>query len=133
MALSPDGSRLAYVAQPASGARRIFVRATNDIDARPLAGTAQAIRPRPLLVTPETEVNRAISPDGAWLAYVSNESGEQMVHVRRSPSELGTGFGVTADGAHFAFPKPPAASNRIIVALGLLDELRERMSSQTAK
>ena len=39
-------------------------------------------RVRPLLVTPESETQPAISPDGRWLAYCSNESGQRFVHLR---------------------------------------------------
>jgi hypothetical protein len=36
----------------------------------------------PFLTTPANEFGAAISPDGRWVAYVSNESGRQEVHVR---------------------------------------------------
>jgi serine/threonine-protein kinase len=39
-------------------------------------------RVRPLLVTPESETQPSISPDGRWLAYCSTESGERVVHLR---------------------------------------------------
>ncbi len=39
--------------------------------------------PRPLLRTPFNERNIALSPDGGWLAYVSNETGDNEVFVRR--------------------------------------------------
>jgi Tol biopolymer transport system component len=38
---------------------------------------------RPLLRTPFAERNVALSHDGHWLAYVSNESGNNEVYVRR--------------------------------------------------
>ena len=37
---------------------------------------------RSLLVTPFDERNPAVSPDGRWLAYVSNETGTSEVYVR---------------------------------------------------
>jgi eukaryotic-like serine/threonine-protein kinase len=37
---------------------------------------------RPLLETRFSEVSPALSPDGRWLAYESNESGEPQVYVR---------------------------------------------------
>jgi Tol biopolymer transport system component len=38
---------------------------------------------RPLLTTPFDEKGFALSPDGKWLAYVSNETGTDEVYVRR--------------------------------------------------
>ncbi|HLG05445.1 MAG TPA: hypothetical protein VI383_04780, partial [Gemmatimonadales bacterium] len=38
---------------------------------------------RPLLRTPFNERNLALSPDGRWLAYVSDEAGSDEVYVRR--------------------------------------------------
>lgn len=40
---------------------------------------------RPLLQTPFNEVQARISPDGRWIAYVSDASGTQEVYVRRYP------------------------------------------------
>ena len=37
---------------------------------------------RALVVTPHAERNPAVSPDGRWLAYASNESGVMEVYVR---------------------------------------------------
>jgi WD40-like Beta Propeller Repeat len=39
--------------------------------------------PVPLLATPFHETSPALSPDGRWLAYVSDESGPPEVYVRR--------------------------------------------------
>jgi serine/threonine-protein kinase len=41
--------------------------------------------PRPLLNTPFSELYARISPDGRWLAYVSNDGGPQSVYVTRFP------------------------------------------------
>ena len=56
IALSPDGSQLAYVAADANGARRVWIRALSSVDARPIAGTENA---------------RAViwSPDGKSIAF----------------------------------------------------------------
>jgi serine/threonine-protein kinase len=45
--------------------------------------------PRPVLVTPFQEVQPRLSPDGHWLAYVSDESGTLEVYVRPFPGEGG--------------------------------------------
>jgi eukaryotic-like serine/threonine-protein kinase len=47
----------------------------------PLSGSGG----RPLLQTPFNEVQARISPDGRWIAYVSDASGTQEVYVRRYP------------------------------------------------
>ena len=46
--------------------------------------------PRPLIATPFRERNPALSPDGKWLAYASNESGRLEVYVRPFP-DVNTG------------------------------------------
>jgi hypothetical protein len=40
---------------------------------------------QPFLITPFAEGESAISPDGRWVAYISNESGTDEVYVRRFP------------------------------------------------
>ena len=55
--------------------------------------------PRPLVATPAEEISPAISYDGRWLAYSSNESGRREVYVRPFP-ETGNGrFQVSTTGA----------------------------------
>ena len=49
-----------------------------DIDAVPFDGSAP---PRPLVQTKASESQAVVSPDGRWLAYVSNESGDFEVYV----------------------------------------------------
>ena len=44
---------------------------------------------RPYLVTRFDERSPAISPDGRWLAYASNESGHDEVYVRGYPEPAG--------------------------------------------
>ena len=46
-------------------------------------------KPRILLQTPFTETTGRLSPDGRWLAYVSNESGRFEVYVRPFPGPGG--------------------------------------------
>jgi eukaryotic-like serine/threonine-protein kinase len=43
-------------------------------------------RVEPLLQTPFDERNAAISTDGRWMAYESNESGESQIYVRPFPN-----------------------------------------------
>jgi serine/threonine-protein kinase len=42
--------------------------------------------PRPLLTTAADEKALALSPDGRWLAYESNETGQEEVYVRPFPN-----------------------------------------------
>jgi Tol biopolymer transport system component len=43
-------------------------------------------RVEPLLQTPFDKRNAAISPDGRWMAYESNESGQSQIYVRPFPN-----------------------------------------------
>ena len=49
----------------------------------------EGLEPSPFLVTPFNEGTTAFSPNGRWMAYVSDESGQFEVYVRSYP-----------DGAH---------------------------------
>lgn len=80
-ALSPDGRHLVYTEfSPETG---------NDIWTMPLDTSVpdhpKAGKPEPLLRTPFHERYPALSPDGHWLAYMSNESGGEEVFVRPFP------------------------------------------------
>ena len=44
----------------------------------------------PLVVTEFQERTLSLSPNGRWLAYVSNRSGREEVYVRRFPPEAGS-------------------------------------------
>lgn len=54
--------------------------------------------PRPLLITPHEERVPTLSPDGRFLAYVSNESGRQEVYVRPFPDVQGGRWQVSDGG-----------------------------------
>ena len=54
-------------------------------------------RPPPFLVTPFDEHSPRLSPDGKWLAYVSNESGRSDVYVQPFPGP-GPKWLVSTDG-----------------------------------
>jgi Tol biopolymer transport system component len=62
-----------------------------------LLPTAAGGTPRPLLDTPFKETQAQVSPDGRWLAYVSNESTTNEVYVRAFPSGERT-WRVSVDG-----------------------------------
>jgi Tol biopolymer transport system component len=69
---SPDGRTMVLRDGP-NQARDVWVATRSD--------TGWTVRP--LLRTPFSERNVALSHDGRWLAYVSDESGNNEVYVRR--------------------------------------------------
>jgi Tol biopolymer transport system component len=72
--VAPDGRALAFM--------RLRADTSSDVYVVSLSGDSQA---RPLLATPAYEGAPQFSPDGRWLCYVSNESGEMEVYVRPFP------------------------------------------------
>jgi hypothetical protein len=74
MGWSPDGALLVYTTRDS--------RTAGDIWAVPLTGEK---KPRPILQTPFDERNPQVSPDGAWIAYSSNESGRSEIYIRSFP------------------------------------------------
>jgi WD40 repeat protein len=54
--------------------------------------------PRVLLKTPRDNYAMALSPDGRWLAYVSDESGTAEVYVRPFPSVDSAKFAISVGG-----------------------------------
>ena len=71
---SPDGETLALMRQSSAGASDIYV----------LSGRGES-GARPLVSTPANEGGAQFSPDGHWMAYTSDESGESQVYVRPYP------------------------------------------------
>jgi serine/threonine-protein kinase len=52
----------------------------------------------PLVTGPATEVDVAVSPDGRWLAYASDESGQFEIYVRPFPDAGSARWQVSASG-----------------------------------
>jgi len=73
-AWSPDGRYVVYM--------RTDTSATGDLWMVPLDGS----EPRPLLDSRYGEYSGRLSPDGHWLAYVSDESGQMEVYVTSFPT-----------------------------------------------
>ena len=73
---SPDGKFLIYV-QPDPSTQ-------DDIWMVPIEGTRQ---PQPLVKTAFFEGVPAVSPDGRWLAYASNETGRTEIYVQPFPGQ----------------------------------------------
>jgi Tol biopolymer transport system component len=61
---------------------RITPTASGDLT---LISRTGAFEPKALIATPAYEGGGQLSPDGRWLVYVSNESGQFEVQVRRYP------------------------------------------------
>ena len=72
--ISPDGHTLAFIRQTSESGGDIYVLS--------LEGDPQ---PRPVVKTPGYDGGGEFSPDGRWMAYVSNESGQFEVYLRPYP------------------------------------------------
>ena len=111
--VSRDGRFLLYTSRhPTNG---------SDVWALPLTGDD---KPFPVAQSPFDEFQAQFSPDGRWIAYVSNESGANDVYVRTFPGEGGkrqisTGGGVAPrwgrDGSELFYLAP----DRRLVAIPL--------------
>ena len=73
---NPDGTVLAYY----------VVDAGRDIWMLPLEGERE---PQPFVVTEFNERSPSFSPDGRWVAYTSDESGQDEIYVRPYPDSGG--------------------------------------------
>ncbi|MFN2447081.1 MAG: protein kinase [Vicinamibacterales bacterium] len=67
---SPDGRRLLYGQTGATTARDVWIYSSDDRTSRPF------------LENPPNEFSASFSPDGRWVAFVSDESGRAEVFVR---------------------------------------------------
>ena len=73
---SPDGTTLAYVEEgPSSGFFQFDIWGLSMADRKT----------RPIVQTAANEMSPEFSPDGHWLAYVSNESGRHEVYAQPYP------------------------------------------------
>jgi serine/threonine-protein kinase len=89
---APDGKQLAFVEiAPATGADIWTVPVKSD------ASGLRAGKPEVFLQTPFHERGPTFSPDGRWIAYFSNESGNYRVYVDSFPQK-GDKRQVSADG-----------------------------------
>jgi Tol biopolymer transport system component len=72
--VAPDGDTLAFIRQNAQTSRDVYVLS--------LSGRSG---PRPVVNTPAFDGGPQFSPDGHWMAYASDESGQMQVYVRPFP------------------------------------------------
>ena len=98
---SPDGTTVAFT-HIFLGDRDIWTLA---IDANGVPGAAEE-----LVKTPYNEYGAVFSPDGRWLAYMSNESGQYEVYVRPFPEGEGR-WRVSSDGG--VYPRWSKAANEL--------------------
>jgi serine/threonine-protein kinase len=84
MSWSPKGENLAFDERKPSAEQDIWIL--------PRGG-----EPTPFLMTPFDESDPAFSPNGKWLAYVSDESGRSEVYVQPYPGP-GAKWPISTDG-----------------------------------
>ena len=85
--VSPDGETLAFL--------RMNGETSADIYGLSLRGEPN---PRPVVKGPAYEGGAQFSPNGRWLAYVSDESGQPQVYVRPFPGPGGPVIPVSTQG-----------------------------------
>jgi eukaryotic-like serine/threonine-protein kinase len=90
---SPDGQMLAFFEINPTTGYDIWVLRMSDPSTSsgqvPSAGSGQGRKAQPFLRTPFTEGAPQFSPDGRWLAYVSDESGRFEIYVQPYPGPGG--------------------------------------------
>ena len=84
---SPDGRAISFLEAPATGS-------TRDVWILPLEG-----EPFAFTDTASYERQAAFSPDGHWLAYTSDESGQDEVYLQAYPGP-GPRMSASVDGGH---------------------------------
>jgi serine/threonine-protein kinase len=91
-AVSPEGARVIFHETTAANGVDLMELHLDDgsgsIESSP-AQQRRARRVTPLVQTAFSELNGAISPDGRWLAYQANNSGQYEVYVRPYPDVSG--------------------------------------------
>ena len=112
---SPGGKLLAFdQVNPDAGSNE-------DIWILPLEGER---KPTPFLTTPAVEVSPSFSPDGRWIAYMSNESGRMEIYVRPYPGpggkwQVSTSGGIlphwTKGGRELIYTEDPARNRFLAV------------------
>jgi len=92
--LSSDGKRLAFVDHSPETGLDIWMLPLDLTDPdHPKPG-----KPEPFLRTPSNESQPVFSPDGRWLAHVSNETGRTEVYVR--PLQPGARWQISSGGGN---------------------------------
>ena len=85
MSFTPDGKKLSFSELRSNGKRDLWTMPVESDGAGLRAG-----KPEILLQTPSVDMRTPrFSPDGRWIAYVSNESGSYQVYIRAFPDRGG--------------------------------------------
>jgi serine/threonine-protein kinase len=103
---SRDGSRLAYSVNRAGAGWDLFT-----VLIKREGGKVRHGNPEPFLTTPANEHAPAFSPDGRWIAYHSDESGNNEVYVRSFP-DRGEKWQVSSGGG--LYPKWSRVGNELL-------------------
>ena len=94
-AFSPDGTMLVFEDRAADGGNGLGVL------------TLEGDRTATLVIDGEFfERNAALSPDGRWVAYNSNETGERQVYVQPFPGVDGGKWQISTDGGEWPVWNP---------------------------
>ncbi len=88
VAFSPDGEWIIFRTDNLAPGR-------GDLYALPTNGDSVPVE---LLATPAEEAVPALSPNGRWLAYQSDESGRREIYVRPFPNTQGSRWQVSTEG-----------------------------------
>ena len=91
---SPDNRHLLYAVSYDTDRGELRRRGTSDLWLLPMDGSGPA---RPWFESSAREGSAAISPDGRWAAYISNETGRFEVYVRPFPNG-GAKLKISQDG-----------------------------------
>ncbi len=90
---SPDGRLLAFTEVNGTTGYDIWVLRLGDTSQGsvqvPSAASVQVRKAEPFLRTPFNEAAPQFSPDGRWLAYISDESGRKEIYVQPYPGSGG--------------------------------------------
>lgn len=92
--VSPDGKTLAYGQQG-----DIWILSLDP------EGTSKERKQQKFVASPATEINPSFSPDGRWLSYISNESGQNEVYVVPFPHRDGK-YQISTKGATYSRWQP---------------------------
>ena len=98
LSITSDGKRLAY--SEYTGRAQVWTVPLEETNGQMRAG-----KPEQLLKSPFAEVSAAFSPDGKWLAYCSNATGNYEVFVQAFPDGTGR-WQVSSNGGAFPVWSP---------------------------
>ena len=120
---SRDGRTLLYTSQSPKG----------DVDlwALPLTGNRT---PFPVVQTPFIEDEGQFSPDGRWIAYQSNKSGQDEIYVQAYPGPAGSQLVSTEGGSQPRWRRDGAelfyvAANNMLMVVSIGSAMEQRLST----